>query len=273
MNSCAAWRAPYDIHAARATFIDAWPVAWVERAPEMRLLALTTAECQALGAQIGGLEHWFAPLPAQHLQRLIRWLDTAIAELGGRCCVRLSSRSPKDSLQAQRHGLCVGGAAQALAQIVTGSLRCAVDLRMALMFDVPLALVVRRWLDFPDWAELRCFVQDGVWCGASQALYADGACFAELERHAEALLGACATLLPALIAAAPPAARAFDVACLPTPAGSWRAVLLDANPLGATTDLALYASRGDFDACLRWRSAAGISRLRLPALACRGVAA
>ena len=267
MNPTAGWRPPYDFAAALPTFVDAWPQAWHDLAPASEIIPLDRAEMHALGAQIIGFRHWFAPAPARPLPGLARRLDAAIARLGRSCFVRLTSRSPKDGLPALRHGLRVTDGAQALALFVEGSQRCAADLRMALESGHGLGIVVRRWIEFPPWAEFRCFVRERRWAGASQAQQAaQTLVFPRMLECLPALLDSLAQAMGRIIPASPIANAAFDLAC-PTPAKNmpepW-ASLLDANPLLETTDTLLFPSAAELDRTLRFRWPDGQTPGRIP---------
>lgn len=158
-NQRVAWLPPYDFSAAKTTFIDAWPKAWRDLAPGYDIVPVDRIEMNALGAQIMGFRHWFTPASTQPLIHLAHRLDAVIAKQNRACFIRLSSRSPKDSIYALRNGLCIRDGAQALAIILEGSERCAADLRMAAhsfvadkMSNVPSAVTdaIRNDTALPD---------------------------------------------------------------------------------------------------------------------------
>ncbi len=267
MNPAVGWRPPYDFAAALPTFVDAWPQAWHDLAPASEIIPLDRSEMQALGAQIIGFRHWFAPAPARPLPGLARRLDAAIARLGRSCFVRLTSRSPKDALPALRHGLRVTDGAQALAWFVEGSQRCAADLRMALAAGHGLGIVVRRWVEFPPWAEFRCFMREREWVGASQAHQAAPTPVPPLMLEClPALCPALAQAMERIIPASPIANAAFDLAFQPFleyKPEPW-ASLLDANPLLDTTDTGLFPSAAELDRTLRFHLPDGQALGRIP---------
>lgn len=164
----ARWRPPYDFLAARATFMNTWPQAWRDLSPAFEILWLSPIEINALGYQISGFHHWFSPASAEPLHALARRIDAAIAGYGRSCFIRLTTRSPKDSLWAECRGMQIHNGAQALGIIMHGSERCAADLRMALDQKDSIGLVVREWIDFLPHMEFRCFMRDRRWMAASQ---------------------------------------------------------------------------------------------------------
>jgi len=250
------WHPPYDFQAALPYCVDAWPKAWRDLAPASEIIPLNREEMNALGSQIIGFGDWFTPSPARPLLGLARRLDAAIARLNRSCFVRLTSRSPKDSLSALRKGMKVADGAQALALFVEGSQRCAADLRMALDGGHELGLVVRRWVDFPPWAEFRCFMLARNWLGASQARHLEGAAFAPMAEHVSAILTALHRSMGRIVSASPVADAAFDLVFQPPWGNSSSAIgatLLDVNPLLDITDTALFSSAADFDLTFRFR--------------------
>lgn len=261
------WRPPYDFAAALPTFVDAWPPEWHDLAPAGEIVPLDAAEANALGGQIAGFRHWFEPAPARVLADLAYRLDAAVARQGRSSFVRLTSRSPKDSLAALRRGMRVRDGAQALALFVEGSERCAADLRMALEGDHDAGIVVRRWIDFPWWAEYRCFMVGREWVGGSQAGRAGEAALPAVADHAQAVLGALDVAMRRIVAASPLADAAFDLVVRPSgddPPEPAPAILLDVNPLLHVTDLALFASAADFDRTFRFRGREDRAHVAVP---------
>jgi D123 len=248
------WRVPYPYGTATPFFIENWPQAWRARAPRWSLLPLSAEQCQALGALIVGCGHWFAPMDPSSLEPVRHWLDETIASQGGASFLRLGSRSPKDSPRAHRLGLRVQDAAEALALVTDGSQRCAADLRLALQHEQVSHLALRPWQDFAPWQELRCFIRDRRWVGASG-----------LRGHMPAATTRCADwptrlagLVGHLIQHCPSDHAALDIVMAPSP---W---LLDANPWLQSTDQLLFdGSR--FDATLRMQGPAGLCAWPLPA--------
>ena len=261
------WHPPYDFAAARPTFVDAWPQAWQELAPASEIIQLDTEEINALGSQIIGFSHWFKPASTKPLFNLGYRLDSAIARLGRSCFIRLTSRSPKDSLHSLRKGMKVTDGKQALALLIEGSQRCAADCRMALDSGLPLGIVVRQWIDFPAWAEFRCFMLDRRWVGASQAQHLERTVFPMIAEHQAAIINALQQSMERIISTSPIQNAAFDWVALPTTAldsPSNLAILLDANPLLDVTDLGLFSSFDDFDNTFRFYSSDGDAKLVLP---------
>ena len=190
-----------------------------------------------------------SPVP---LAGLLARLDAAVARQGGDCFVRLTSRSPKDSLRALRLGLRVADGRQALALFLEASQRCAHDLRMSLDCAIPLAIVVRPWLRFEARQEWRVFMRNHAWAGASARVGLGAADRPWLERRAAALRPHLFGLVTTLARASPTTDVAFDVIVSDEPNGADDpVVLLDANPLGPLTDLGWFASIGTLDGGLR----------------------
>jgi len=251
------WQRPYDFNKAKATFINAWPIAWQELAPETTLIYLSQQEIKALGSQIAGFQHWFTPISPKCLIHLAERLDTAINNQGRSSFIRLVSRSPKDSLYSQRHGMRVTNGSQALALIIEGSERCAADLRMVLDEDETTAIVVRKWIDFPPWREFRCFMRDYQWIGASQALHSQKNTFLMVDQDYNSVLKNLDQIMKRITASSHIADAVFDIVCplYNTLEDELElALLLDSNPLSPDTDLALFASINELDKTFRFYS-------------------
>lgn len=238
--SAGAWRRPYDAARAAPSFVDAWPAAWVALAPPFELIPLTPDQARALGHHTLGCSAWFTPCSAAPLGALAQQIDAAIARLGGACFVRLNSRSPKDSLRAQRCGLCVRRGHEALALFLEGSQRCAADLRMALDDGRTACLVVRAWLPMRAEREFRCLMAGRRWAGASQARVdpstVGAAALAETAALMPSMLRALQVTMSALCEASTMPDAIFDLAVIDSPSGH-HAFLLDANPWLDETDL------------------------------------
>lgn len=169
-------------------------------------------------------------------------------------------------MRAQRFGLRVANGLEALALILEGSQRCADDLRMALDHDFPMAIVVRGWLDFPAWCELRCYVHERRWVAASQANVLRGIKFPDPDIQLPQMLLAVRRIMTPIIDSSPMAEAVFDIVCQRDSLGNWASVLLDVNPLLPVTDLPLYTSVDEFDDCCRVSCDDGIRSFALPSL-------
>lgn len=248
-------RPPYNFNAARPTFIDAWPRSWSTLAPESELVTIDRNEMNALGRQIAGFQHWFPHTPTTPLVNLARRVDKAVERMSRSCFVRLTSRSPKDSIYAQRKGMRIGNGAQALALIIEGSRRCAADLRMALDHQAAMAIVVRKWIDFSPSAEFRCFMVDRKWVGASQMRETEiGDVFLTIQQ-ARVVASALQAAMHKITATSHIANAAFDYLLqINSPIATARTILLDVNPLLCVTDLAHFSSSGEFDFSLRFNT-------------------
>lgn len=260
MTTNGIWQPPYNFEAARHTFIDAWPQRWRVLAPKQELVSLNWEEMNALGRQISQFGHWFSPAPANCLLNVARRLDAAIERVNRASFIRLTSRSPKDSLYAQRHGMRVASGVQALALITEGSERCAADLKMALEGCHELAIVVREWLEFPPSAEFRCFVVDRAFVGASQVGCESAECMVLTERQACEVVRALCKTISFIVAVSPAASAAIDIVCTLPSAGEYfggPCVLLDFNPLGESTGLERFSPDMAFDMTARFCSSSG----------------
>lgn len=257
MTTVGAWRPPYDFNAARPTFVDAWPRPWRALSPAHELVALSRPEMNALGWQIAGFQHWFAKSAPTPLLGLAARIDAALARVRRSGFVRLTSRSPKDSLYAQRKGLRVSDGAQALAVMTEGSRRCAADLRMALDCRATMAIVVREWMEFPPSAEIRCYMVGRRWVGSSQLGGSATGRHLLTETQARELVLAVQAAMREITAASPIPDAAFDLARMAKPrrsAADATAILLDVNPLLTVTDLGYFSSPGEFDATFRFHA-------------------
>lgn len=102
--------------------------------------------------------------------------ELMIAKVGGKAFVRLGSRSPKDNPVAM-DGRCrpipVYTGRQAV-EFLCYSERVLEDLLMAKRVGVNPVICLRRWLDIDGEQEFRCFVEDGLFAGATQYYLDDG---------------------------------------------------------------------------------------------------
>lgn len=259
LNSAAHWHEPYAFEAAMPLFIEHWPSAWRAVSPAFRVLPLSLVEMQALAAQISGYADWFPAVSPSPLFPLANRIQAAIDALGAPCMVRLGSRSAKDSLYAHRYGLKIESADQAMACLLSGSERCAADLRMALARRQPMSLVVRRWEVFAACEEIRCFVVNRRVVAATEFTSLPELTPMRNAAQAQVLANQLATALAPLVAASPVNDAVFDLIC---PLGvAQREVprLLDVNPLLAVTDRGLFAANEDFAGFLRLRTPEGIA--------------
>jgi len=152
----------------RPTYIENWPPALHALSVPHRDLPLTLAEARALGGRNPAFRDRTGAARYQSVDGLAERLAAALRLYPEGAFVRLGSRSGKDSTYAARHGLRVNNAAAALALLTEDSARIAFDLRMALRFNYPPHVFVRRWLDIPAWAEFRCFMKSRQLVGISQ---------------------------------------------------------------------------------------------------------
>jgi hypothetical protein len=231
-------------------------------------------ECTALGYQIAGFRDWFEPTTATILSGLIERLNSAIEKIGGPCFIRLTSRSPKDSLRGALHGFKVQNGAQALAIITSGSERCAADLKLALSHGVNLGIVVRPWIDCNVGNEFRCFVVEKKWVGACQNFSSDLLDPSFVHQVAPTIFASLSETIDQIITHSTLQQGAFDLVCHyqfadtvgSSLASNPRAYLLDANPLGALTDFVLFKNVEDLDGTFRIKTANQLHSIRFETL-------
>lgn len=241
------------------TYIENWGAALAALSVEQADLPLTPDEARALASRN---ERYPRPEPpGQALDGPVRGLaeriEAALAEYPGGAFVRLGSRSGKDSVYALLHGLRVTTGEDAIRMLTHGSRRVAFDLRLALRCGYAPHLFVRRWVEFPPWAEFRCFMKGRELVGISQydcknlghcpEIAADAA---RTRRAVEAFFGQFREVshLDDVV---------FDVVVslgVEATAGGDSVTLLELNPFFEKTDAALFSWRGggDFDGSFRY---------------------
>lgn len=225
-------------------------------AAKTEFVPLGRVEMNALGGQIMGFRHWFKPAPVSPLVKLVHRLDAAIARQNRSSFVRLTTRSPKDSIAAELKGMCVSDGAKALALFVEGSERCAADLRMALDHSYDMSIAVRSWLDFPPWLEFRCFMVNRRWVGACQHQHLYGSSFPAIIDQTPAILLALKEAMNCIIESSSIPDAAFDLVFRPSSAevpSSTNHTLLDVNPLLDVTDTGFFSAMSEFDRTFRFR--------------------
>lgn len=255
---------PYPFLKSYTTFIENWPQAFVALALPMTQLPLSEEEVHALGSRMLGFSQWFSQLHSQTAWSLLRQRITqAVDRHSNGAFIRLGSRSPKDSLQAMRNGMRVYSGDEALRLLLEGSHRVAVDLRLALDHRHQPQLVVRPWVEFPEWSEFRCFMVGYQFVGATQYACDSGQRFTEIAVHEASILKALNFAMTKVAACAHLPAAVFDFVVLLSGCET-HARLIDVNPLLPVTALGLFDDPSHFDGTLRYRLYSGeIQRTRL----------
>jgi hypothetical protein len=240
--------------------MDVWSDGLQDLSPTYEIIPLEDKTMNALGYQIAGASSWFQPTSPASLFKLQQEIELRIRHIGKPAHVRLTSRSPKDSPRARSKGMAVHNANDALALFLSGSLRCANDLKLALIHNSNLGFVVRKWLDFPIWAEFRVYRLGREWQGVSQAMHLESEVFTEIERNVPELRQLLPTFLRELNQAGIPDDAVFDIAYLP----EFRIFrVLDLNPWGNRTDFALFERARQLDGSFRFRTDQGIKAVEI----------
>lgn len=252
----------------RPTYIENWPPTLHALSVPHRDIPLTLAEAHALGGRNPAFRDRTGAARYEAVDGLVERLTAALRLYPGGAFVRLGSRSGKDSAYAARHGMRVNNAAAALSLLTEDSARIAFDLRLALRFNYPPHLFVRRWLDIPAWSEFRCFVKERRLVGVSQYNICDETTHPEIERYAGRIKATIESFVAELIAVSHLPDVIFDLwlkLCGPAPDIMFSAQLIELNPFFSHTDACLFDWRngGDFDRSFRFRSAQGLTALPL----------
>lgn len=239
------------------TYLENWANGLIKLSIPQECFQLTRPEVEALEAL-----SWDHLRPAdatrrQTMARLLSRLNEAVACFESGAFVRLGSASPKDSMEAERHGLRVSNGGQAFRMLTSGSARIARDLRLALRCDYKPYVFVREWLEFPPWAEFRCFMRDRQLVGISEYRVHSTPVSVELGSHAAPVERCIRDFFDSFAAACHLDCVVFDVVLQPLAGsvGNWRATLLELNPWSPHSDGCLFswANGNDFDDSFRFR--------------------
>lgn len=241
----------------RPTYIENWPPALHALSVPHRDLPLTLAEARALGGRNPAFRDRTGAARFESVDGLAGRLAAALRLYPEGAFVRLGSRSGKDSTYAARHGLRVNNAAAALALLTEDSARIAFDLRLALRFNYPPHIFVRRWLDIPAWAEFRCFMKSRQLVGISQYDCKNLEHRPEIAEKAERIKAAIEAFFEVVRAASHLDEAVFDVFISVSKGsqdGGIGVKLLELNPFSQETDACLFTWRdgGDFDGSFRF---------------------
>lgn len=241
-----------------ATFIQNWPDALAALSMPTKGFPIEDDERHAMIAALwasasgeeppedvrGGLHHdRIRPLLdglAGRLDPLIRSFagDPSADGTTGHAFVRLGSRSPKDSWEGIRNGFGVRTGAEAMALLIDSMERVHDDLQVDRACGVESWLFVRQWVDLPQWAEFRCVLRDGYFCGASQYAYMEGAEYPQILSAPDVVLGALAAFADRVRDASHLDTVIFDVGF--EGGDLERPILIEINPFSDMTDLCLF---------------------------------
>jgi hypothetical protein len=163
---------------ARPTFIENWPSDLHAISIPSTIIRLDEREANTLGSYIIELGEGFENTPEEHEKvrdDLIRSIDQAVKYYPYGAFVRLGSRSPKDAMYwgvgPGEDSFCVHTGKDAWRLLTACSERVYDDLRMQLAMHYDPRIVVRAWIDLPEWSEYRCFQRNGELIGISQYYY------------------------------------------------------------------------------------------------------
>jgi hypothetical protein len=178
---------------SKPTFIENWPVDLFNLSIPTAILMLDDREARTLGSYITELGEAFDNVPEEHetiKKFLVDKLDIFVKRYPHGAFVRLGSRSPKDALYwgcrpTDSPDGRVRSGEEAFWRLTACSERIYDDLQMQLAMHYDPRIVVRQWIDLPEWTEFRCFQRDGQLIGISQ--YYHRGVYSELETDAAAL--------------------------------------------------------------------------------------
>lgn len=149
------------------TYIENWnPALYLLSIPQVDI-PLSRQDTIDLGTNLSLYGASFG-VPAQPILDIKGKISTALKSFPLGAFVRLGSRSGKDSLYAQHNSLKVIHSSAAIKILTAASERIAYDIRLALNAGYTPHIFVRQWVDIPEWAEFRCFMQSRKLVGISQ---------------------------------------------------------------------------------------------------------
>ncbi|GAB4326718.1 MAG: hypothetical protein Kow0069_33360 [Promethearchaeota archaeon] len=194
-------------------------------------------------------------------------VGAAVRSLGA-AFVRLSQRSPKDSpvamergkayfrsqleevqgdewarnlllVRAQKFGMKVRTGAEAV-ELITTSTRVLDDLRDCQRFGYDPQVIVRKWLEIPEWAEFRGFVDERKLVGLSQYFYYCN--FPEIRDRRDEILERIFGFFGEVKELLPVASCVVDFAL---PQDEDRVIVLELNPFFVGTDACTFSWKSD----------------------------
>ena len=184
----------------------------------------------------------------------------------GSCFVRMSQRSPKDSriaiekgkrafkgalesasnenernillVKSQKYGLRTENAQEAMELLLT-SQRILDDLEDCARFHFQPSIILRKWIEIPEWAEFRGFVDEGELMGLSQ--YFHYCYFPEIKENEQEILDRVRKCLEKVREKLLINSCIIDFALLENA----ETLILELNPFFVGTDLCLFSWRKD----------------------------
>lgn len=246
----------------RPTYIENWSAELAQVSIPQTKIRLTLPEARALGLANKKFGGWFATEKedfdsSKMLARIAGKIESSLIKYPNGAFIRLGSRSAKDSVYANVHGLRIDDAKSALNTLTSDSRRVAFDLRLALKNEYQPHIFLREWLEIPKWSEFRCFMQNGELVGISQYDCKNLGSCGEIARNANRI----ETAIRAFFLKIKPFFQfenvVFDVLVKIDekdikPAA--KITLLELNPFLPQTDACLFKSceRGNFDGSFRF---------------------
>lgn len=241
------------------TYIENWGAALAAMSVAQSDIPLTLEEASALAdgnERFARFEGRGAALEGAS-RGLAERVEAALKEYPEGAFVRLGSRSGKDSAYAMLHGLRVTGGEDAVRMLTHGSRRVAFDLRLALRCGYRPHLFVRQWVEFPPWAEFRCFMRGRRLVGISQYDCKNLGHCPKIAANAERTRRAVEAFFEQFRAGSHLDDVVFDVFVRfdrEMSPGVPDVILLELNPFFEKTEAALFSWRdgGDFDGSFRY---------------------
>lgn len=251
----------------RPTYLENWPAELCRLSIAQVDVPLTVIEAAQLGANIMELGEQFVPAggTVPDITAIRERVQAAVSKFPSGAFVRLGSRSPKDAWIGHRLGFRITADGKPhgdpLRLLLDCSERIADDLLLAIANGYAPHIFVRQWLDFPPWAECRCFIRGRNLVGISQYNYLHHEVFPEIAEHESLIRWGIGLFFERDFR---PASHlddvVMDVICFVRRIGNESSIevkLLEINPFGQFTDPCLFDWRngGNFDGSFRYHKA------------------
>ncbi len=240
----------------RATFMEAWPDEVVALGLPMEQVTLSEQDRLAIGSRTAAFRDMFDVDEMQPLSReFYAKADEKIAVFESGAHARLGGCSFKQPGRFQTKPIFSGR--DLAPHVLHENARVAGLVASSLQDNFDVSLFFRPWREIPRWTEFRLFMSNRRFVGASQYFHAHA--FPEIEYNAKRIAAALIDFTIAFVAVSHLNDAIVDVFLEPNGGGSWRAVLLDMNPLIWRADACLFRwqNNGDFDRGLRFRGSDG----------------
>lgn len=236
----------------RSTFMESWPDEVVALGLPMEQVTLSEQDRLAIGGRTEAFRELFKLDEMPEFTSDFRAaVDEKIAVFPSGAHVRLGGCSFKRPGRYQNKA--VFSSQELAPYILQENPRVAGLLASSLQSKFDVGLFVRPWYEIPRWAEFRLFMKARSFVGASQ--YFHTALFPEIEANARPIAATLVDFADEFLTVSHLDDAIVDVFVEEGQGGSWRAVLLDINPLIRRSDACLFRweNDGDFDNGLRFR--------------------